>query len=160
MSTFRHSCCGTSAMYSKLKLGIHSWNSHLWLYCNSVCYGVLHALFSVARTFSFCFNAFPSVVGETTAMIRRSWAFLMPWLRMEWGLLDTSISTWTVCVVLSATQPLFIKVPCYMHFLFLLLADCWADHRDDQGNIVPDPSRFPKWEYKHVGSPHVHRVCL
>ena len=31
-----------------------------------------------------------------------------------------------------------------MHSLTLLLADCWADYRDDQGNIVPDPNRFPK----------------
>ena len=24
------------------------------------------------------------------------------------------------------------------------LTDCWADYRDDNGNIVPDISRFPK----------------
>ena len=22
--------------------------------------------------------------------------------------------------------------------------DCWADHRDDNGNLVPDKSRFPE----------------
>ena len=28
------------------------------------------------------------------------------------------------------------------------LTDCWADHRDEDGNIVPDSNRFPK--YVHI----------
>lgn len=29
-------------------------------------------------------------------------------------------------------------------FKYHLSSDCWADYRDDEGNIVPDKSRFPE----------------
>ena len=32
--------------------------------------------------------------------------------------------------------------------LMILFLDCWADHRDQNGTIVPDMNRFPRYVLK------------